>query len=63
MLSERFPQLAKFLPRQYQAKVAAGYLVRDIVRRRRQVDHIVTRYLRQAKQDVNARSDKARSAI
>lgn len=59
--SDRFPQLAQFLTGSTtKPKVAAGSLVRDTIRRRRQVDQIVTRYLRQAKQDVSTRSDRAK---
>lgn len=61
MSSDCLPQLAQFLTGSMtKLKVAVGTLVRDTIRRRRQVDQIVTRYLRQAKQDVSTRSDKSK---
>jgi len=38
--------------------IAAGHLVRDTLRYRRHVHHIVSRFLRQAKHDVNVKSDR-----
>jgi len=61
LLRDHFPQVAEFLAGSISGpEVAAGFLVRDTVRRRRHVHQIVTRFLRQARHDVNARSDKAR---
>jgi [protein-PII] uridylyltransferase len=61
LLSERFLEVAQFIAGSIgQPTVAAGSLVRDTVRRRRQVYQIVSRYLRWAKQDVSARSDSAK---
>jgi len=61
LLSGHFPQVAEFLAGSTsEPEVAAGFLVRNTVRRRRHVHQIVTRFLRQAKQHVNAGSDKAK---
>jgi [protein-PII] uridylyltransferase len=61
LLSERFLEVARFVAGSTELPtVAAGFLVRDIVRRRRQVHQIVRRYLRRSRHDVNARSDSAK---
>ena len=41
-------------------KLAAGFLVRDTVRHRRQVHQIVSRFLRRATHDVNVKADDAK---
>ena len=61
LLSDRFLEVARFVAGSIeQPAIAAGSLVRDTVRRRRQVHQIVRRYLRCSRQDVNARSDSAK---
>lgn len=61
LLSERFLEVARFFAGSVrQPAVAAGMLVRDTVRSRRQVHHIVHRYLTYARRDVNARSDSTK---
>ena len=55
LLCDHFPQVAEFLAGSTsEPEVAAGFLVRETVRRRRNVHQIVTRFLRRAKHDVNA---------
>jgi len=61
LLSERFLEVARFVAGSIEEPtVAAGFLIRDTVRHRRHVHQIVTRYLKYARHDVNARSDSAK---
>jgi hypothetical protein len=61
LLSGYFPQVAEFLAGSTsQPEVAGGFVARDTVRRRRNVHQILTRFLRQARHDVNAGYDKAK---
>ncbi len=61
LLSERFLEVARFVTGSTgQPVVAAGFLVRDTVRRRRQIYQIVRRYLRCSRHDINARADSAK---
>jgi len=59
--SERFHQVAEFVAGSTEEpKLAMGFLVRDMVRRRRQVHQIVSRFLRTATHHVNAKADDAK---
>ncbi|MCI0723606.1 MAG: hypothetical protein L0338_32310 [Acidobacteria bacterium] len=61
MVRERFAQVAEFLARPSRRPVvAAGFLVRDTLRHRRQVHQLVARFLRQAKGSLSASSDEAK---
>jgi [protein-PII] uridylyltransferase len=57
------PQIAEYLFRSIrEPQLATGFLLRETVRRRRQVHRIVTRFLRQTRRVVQAGSDKAKAA-
>ena len=59
--SEHFHEVAKFVAGSPdEPKFAAGFLVRDTVRHRRQVHQIVSRFLRRATHDGNATADDAK---
>ena len=58
---ERFHEVAKFMAGSTdETKLAAEFLVRDTVRHRRQVHQIVSRFLRRATHEVNAKTDDAK---